>query len=380
MKKLNKICVPLEFKCSAQDISGKTIKFSGYASVFNVKDSHGDIVKKGAFLKSIAQKSTMPLLWQHDENCPIGVITRISEDDYGLKVEGKFLIALAKAKDAYELVKNQAISGLSIGYVPTVTTKTKFGRELNEINLMEISLVTFASNTLAKITDLADNIKNFRDSTENSGICEIEDKNLNKILNNNQINQGKIENNQNGINPQITHESYSDVSFPNNQRNIGAVEDDVIDFNCNKNPQKHNREFNTSEQYNHIEENQVPKQCSQCEYTQINSITDSGQNDNNTNNLSEKISNFLKTGLYSSQNLLKLKENFINQCNNITNSGDKNITFSAQNRSNDQNRDEIICNNKIGLSKIRSKIDSSFTLFDQVAQLITAIRGKNCKK
>lgn len=138
----------------SKDFCARSGEFVGYASVFGNRDSHGDIVQKGAFLGSIAVCATKPLLWQHSPETPIGVINQIVEDDYGLLIRGKFLLDVEKAREAYALVKNNAISGLSIGYTPVVSTKIPGGRLLKEINLMEVSLVTFASNSLAKITEI----------------------------------------------------------------------------------------------------------------------------------------------------------------------------------------------------------------------------------
>lgn len=147
---------------SSKNFCEQSGEFVGYASVFGNRDSHGDIVQKGAFLGSIASCKTKPLLWQHNPDTPIGVINRISEDEYGLLISGKFLLDVEKAREAYALVKNNAISGLSIGYTPIVSSKIPGGRLLKEINLMEVSLVTFASNSLAKITEIK-NINNIND-------------------------------------------------------------------------------------------------------------------------------------------------------------------------------------------------------------------------
>lgn len=138
----------------SKDFCDRAGEFVGYASVFENRDSHGDIVQKGAFLESITACATKPLLWQHSPETPIGVINQIAEDDYGLLIRGKFLLDVEKAREAYALVKNNAISGLSIGYTPVVSTKIPGGRLLKKINLMEVSLVTFASNSLAKITEI----------------------------------------------------------------------------------------------------------------------------------------------------------------------------------------------------------------------------------
>jgi len=129
--------------------------FSGYGSVFGVQDAWDDIVMKGAFLKSL-QRKTPALLWQHNPDAPIGIYTDVAEDDRGLKVTGQLLIDdVDRAKEAYALLKAGALSGLSIGYVPQdFEYRDKDVRLLKEVDLWEISLVTFPANDEARVKDV----------------------------------------------------------------------------------------------------------------------------------------------------------------------------------------------------------------------------------
>lgn len=129
--------------------------FAGYGSVFGNKDLWGDIVMRGAFTRSIARK-TPALLWQHNSDWPIGVYTNIEERAKGLYVEGALLINdVVQAKEAHALLKSGAIRGLSIGYVPVSWEYTGDGekrtRLLKEVDLWEISLVTFPANERALV-------------------------------------------------------------------------------------------------------------------------------------------------------------------------------------------------------------------------------------
>jgi len=170
-----KISYPLELKDFIKEDTGE---FCGYASVFDEMDSHGDIVKKGAFLRSIEDSARRPLLWQHDSKIPIGVIEEIQEDNYGLFIRGKFLLEVEKAREAYALVKNGSITGLSIGYIPRKILRTSEGRVLTEVELLEVSLVTFASNSLAKITE----IKNIDDISPLDEMIRDFAKNIRKMI------------------------------------------------------------------------------------------------------------------------------------------------------------------------------------------------------
>ncbi len=119
----------------------------GYASVFNVVDEQGDNVIPGAFKKAIEKfKSTnkMPkMLWQHDTKKPIGVWEEIEETEHGLFVKGRILLDLKYGREAWSLLKNKAIDGLSIGYKTTKRARGKNSSLLNDIDLLEISIVTF---------------------------------------------------------------------------------------------------------------------------------------------------------------------------------------------------------------------------------------------
>lgn len=130
-------------------------RFAGYASVFGVVDQQRDVVMRGAFLRSLsARKGEVKLLWQHDSNAPIGVIDRLFEDTRGLYIEGKLLLNVQQAKEAYSLLKAGVVAGLSIGYLPVnyhIDPETGV-RVLTEVDLFEVSLVTFPANQAAGVT------------------------------------------------------------------------------------------------------------------------------------------------------------------------------------------------------------------------------------
>lgn len=132
----------------------------GYGSVFGVRDTYGDIVTRGAFLKSLADhrgKGTMPaMLWQHNAEEPIGVWTDMVEDERGLKISGRITLESDYARDKYARLKAGAVRGLSIGFmVPeggAVRDRETGIRTVSEIDLWEVSIVTFAANQQAMTT------------------------------------------------------------------------------------------------------------------------------------------------------------------------------------------------------------------------------------
>ena len=132
--------------------------FCGYASVFNVTDHHQEIVASKAFSLSLnrwKEKGRLPkMLWQHDQRKPIGVWEEIYEDEHGLYVKGRLLLDLQAGRDAYALMKAGVIDSMSIGFRPIKAARDsgKKARILTEVDLLEISLVTFAANPEAKVT------------------------------------------------------------------------------------------------------------------------------------------------------------------------------------------------------------------------------------
>ena len=125
--------------------------FYGYASIFNIKDSYDDIILPFAFKNAIRNNKNLKLLWQHNNNFEIGSINLMKEDFMGLYIEGQ--IDLNNNNDIYDLVKNNIIDGLSIGYnVEKFHFDNRGNRILEEINLVEISIVSNPANKFANIT------------------------------------------------------------------------------------------------------------------------------------------------------------------------------------------------------------------------------------
>ena len=90
----------------------RDLRIAGYASVFNIADKSGDIVRKGAFAGAALP---VPLLWQHEASEPIGFVERLSEDERGLRVVAR-LVDAGRGGAAAALVRARAIDGLSFGY------------------------------------------------------------------------------------------------------------------------------------------------------------------------------------------------------------------------------------------------------------------------
>ncbi|MDO5647980.1 HK97 family phage prohead protease [Paracoccus sp. (in: a-proteobacteria)] len=128
----------------------------GYASLFGLTDQGGDAVAPGAFRASLdrlaAKGDKVRMLWQHDPTRPIGVWDDIREDAKGLWVRGRLLPDVAQAREAAALIAAGAIEGLSIGYRTIRAERDPQGRrKLIEVDLWEVSLVTFPMLPEAKV-------------------------------------------------------------------------------------------------------------------------------------------------------------------------------------------------------------------------------------
>lgn len=143
-----------DFALQVKDLS-EDGTFEGYGSVFGNVDSYGEKVLPGAFVKSLAahkrEGTSVLMLWNHDTHQPIGVWEDLAEDAKGLWGKGRLLLEIQRAKEVQTLMRNKAIGGLSIGYREVDVDDDKGVRLLKELNLYEISPVTFPANRRARI-------------------------------------------------------------------------------------------------------------------------------------------------------------------------------------------------------------------------------------
>lgn len=159
-----------EIKAYEEDEDDKQYgRFEGYASVFNNTDLGNDVIKTGAFKKSLRARGVkgIKLLYQHKSDMPIGILEDIKEDDNGLYVKGRLALRTTAGRDAYELLKMGAIDGMSIGFRanPDEVSYDKRSRKrmIGEVDLMEVSLVTFPMNPSARIRSVKGEVISIRE-------------------------------------------------------------------------------------------------------------------------------------------------------------------------------------------------------------------------
>jgi HK97 family phage prohead protease len=173
-----------EFKFAGD---GKTGVFSGYGAVFGNVDSYGDVIERGAFRETLREWEQRgkypPMLLQHgggwmggaDDLLPVGKWVSMEENSKGLKVEGElFAMNTERGTYLYEGLKSGAIDGLSIGYrakkYKVGTKPTEPTRTLQEVDLVELSIVTFPANDKARVGSVKsadiDEIKTLSDAED----------------------------------------------------------------------------------------------------------------------------------------------------------------------------------------------------------------------
>lgn len=126
------------------------MRFAGYAAIFGRCDRGGDVVRAGAFERSLKRGAgAVPLLWQHDPARPVGRIEYLREDRRGLRVIAR-LSAGAAGREAAALLKTGGVAGLSFGYLVRKSSGSK-PRALEDVELIEVSLVSVPMQPKARV-------------------------------------------------------------------------------------------------------------------------------------------------------------------------------------------------------------------------------------
>ena len=116
------------------------MRFAGYAALFDKRDAGRDMIRPGAFVRTLAERrEALPLYWQHRPDQRIGWIEQAAEDGRGLRVVASIDNPAGGAAAALKAGK---VTGLSFGYRARGFTRDHNGRELNDVDLFEVSLVT----------------------------------------------------------------------------------------------------------------------------------------------------------------------------------------------------------------------------------------------
>lgn len=140
----------LEFKAALTVDDAGTI--TGIAWPFGSPDRVGDVIEKGAFVSP----ARLPMLFAHDQGQAVGVWDEVAETTEGLTVKGRLLVQeVERAREVRALVREGAVSGLSIGFVTKqAKARSGGGRTISRLELHEISIVAVPSHPAARITSM----------------------------------------------------------------------------------------------------------------------------------------------------------------------------------------------------------------------------------
>ncbi|WP_240330727.1 HK97 family phage prohead protease [Sphingorhabdus sp. Alg239-R122] len=122
------------------------IRFAGYAAIFDRIDRGGDMIRPGAFARSLERSGgSLPVYWQHRPGSAVGHVTYAREDARGLCVIGD----IAEGSEAAAMLARGA-RGLSFGYRVRQARGTA-PRELTEVDIVEVSLVHTPMMPMARV-------------------------------------------------------------------------------------------------------------------------------------------------------------------------------------------------------------------------------------
>lgn len=159
------------YKTKAEDQSSEETYgyLAGYMSTFGNEDLVYDVIKPGAFTKTLKERKPRVLL-QHDQYSPIGVFEEIYEDKKGLFGVIKLNLDTQKGLETYNLYKSGAMDSFSVGMrlvkYSVIERESGFsGLDISEVRLMEVSAVTFPANEQAVITDIKTHYEDIKEQT-----------------------------------------------------------------------------------------------------------------------------------------------------------------------------------------------------------------------
>lgn len=139
--------------------------FEALVSVFDNVDSYGDVVRKGAFAKTLEEwtesQSPIPVLYSHNATDPdynIGHVLEAYETDDGLLIRGQLDVEseTGKAKQVHRLLTTRRVSQFSFAYDVTEGSEVQLddGRsayELRGIKLYEVGPCLIGANPATEL-------------------------------------------------------------------------------------------------------------------------------------------------------------------------------------------------------------------------------------
>lgn len=166
------IRTPVKATAETNEETGReTVRFEGYASVFDNIDLGGDKIVKGAFADALKTRypdngAGIPVYWNHEMADPfknLGVTSKAIEDDHGLKVEGEIDTSTDVGQQVARLLKEGRVNQMSFAYdiedgAWVDGTKNDDGTispgyyELRKLDLYEVSICPIGMNQATEVS------------------------------------------------------------------------------------------------------------------------------------------------------------------------------------------------------------------------------------
>lgn len=128
---------------------------TGTAAVWGAENANGVVFERGAFKSWLADGNRPALLWQHREDEPIGLVQSVTETDAGLEFSAALNLETERGREAHALLKQGALTGVSMGVMPTVSEPRDGVRHVTAGELWELSLVTFPAERTARVATVS---------------------------------------------------------------------------------------------------------------------------------------------------------------------------------------------------------------------------------
>lgn len=143
----------------------------GYFALFNSKDHDGDIIERGAFSKTIAErgpngKGLIKMLLDHDQKKVVAKINELYEDEKGLRYVAKIGSHLA-GKDFQAMIESDLINQHSFGYkvVKQLFDNQSKANRVKELFMAEGSAIQFlganSDTTFISLKSMEDALERF---------------------------------------------------------------------------------------------------------------------------------------------------------------------------------------------------------------------------
>ena len=131
---------------------------------YELVDREGDVVLVDGI--NLSQfKTQSPLLYNHDDDKPIGKVLEVTKGDGYLRAKCKIAKNVERCDETWELIKQGVITAVSIGFIPTEMRRptpvdiAKFGDDVDTViskcTLVELSVVSVPANYMAVIDKIS---------------------------------------------------------------------------------------------------------------------------------------------------------------------------------------------------------------------------------